>query len=106
MYTCGPTVYDHVHIGNLRSFLFADILKRVLLRNGYEVNHTINFTDFGHLSDDGDAGEDKMMKGLVREGYEISLESMNKLSQRYIDTFKSDIDEMRILHTKTWERAS
>ena len=66
MYTCGPTVYDYATIGNLRSYVFADIAKRTLIKNGYSVEHTINFTDFGHLSDDGDAGEDKMTKGLHR----------------------------------------
>ena len=62
MYSCGPTVYDHAHIGNLSAYLLPDLIKRVLNYNGFRVNHTINFTDFGHLSDDGDAGEDKMMK--------------------------------------------
>ena len=56
MYSCGPTVYDYVHIGNLRSFVFADIVKRTLIYHGYDINHTINLTDFGHLTDDGDAG--------------------------------------------------
>lgn len=106
MYSCGPTVYDYAHIGNLRSYVFADILKRTLIRNGYIVKHTINLTDFGHLTDDGDAGEDKMMKGLKREGLPVTLDAMRQLSTRYIKAFKEDIEELRILTPDTWARAS
>jgi cysteinyl-tRNA synthetase len=106
MYTCGPTVYDHAHIGNLRSYLFPDILKRVLIKNGYLVKHTINFTDFGHLSDDADAGEDKMMKGLKREELPVTLNGMRELADIYIKSFVDDIDELRIMPPSTWARAS
>tara|TARA_B100001989_G_scaffold195051_1_gene143762 strand:- start:129 stop:1580 length:1452 start_codon:yes stop_codon:yes gene_type:complete len=106
MYSCGPTVYDYAHIGNLRSYVFADIVKRVLIRNGYPVKHTINLTDFGHLTSDGDEGEDKMMKGLKREGLEINLDSMRQLSDRYIKAFEDDVEELRILPPDTWARAS
>ncbi|MBP6924390.1 MAG: cysteine--tRNA ligase [Candidatus Pacebacteria bacterium] len=106
MYSCGPTVYDYAHIGNLRSYVFADILKRVLVRNGYLVKHTINFTDFGHLSDDGDEGEDKMMKGLKREGLPVSLEGMKELGDKYIKAFVDDTEELRIIPPSTWARAS
>jgi cysteinyl-tRNA synthetase len=106
IYSCGPTVYDYAHIGNLRSYVFADILKRVLIRNGYLVQHTINLTDFGHLSDDGDAGEDKMMKGLKREGLPVTLQAMRQLSDQYIRAFEDDLDELRILPPTTWARAS
>ncbi len=106
VYSCGPTVYDNVHIGNLRPFIMADILKRTLMRNGYLIEHTINFTDFGHLSDDGDAGEDKMTKGLKREGLPITLDAMRQLSDRYIKEFTGDVAEMRILEPDTWARAS
>jgi len=106
MYSCGPTVYDFAHIGNLRSFVSADVVKRVLIRNGYLVSHTINFTDFGHLTDDGDAGEDKMMKGLKREGLPVTLDAMRQLSDRYIKTFKDDVNELRIIPPDTWARAS
>lgn len=106
MYSCGPTVYDYTHVGNLRSFINADIVKRVLIRNGYLVKHTINFTDFGHLTDDADAGEDKMMKGLKREGLPVTLDAMRQLSDRYIKAFKEDIDELRILPPDVWARAS
>jgi cysteinyl-tRNA synthetase len=106
MYSCGPTVYDHTHIGNLRAFLSADIIKRVLIRNGYMVKHTINFTDFGHLTDDGDAGEDKMMKGLAREGLPVTLDAMRQLSDRYIKSFVEDTEELRIYAPDKWARAS
>ena len=106
IYSCGPTVYDYAHIGNLRSYVFSDILKRTLLRNGYLVEHTINYTDFGHLSDDGDAGEDKMMKGLKREGLPVTLDAMIQLSNRYIRAFEEDFEELRILPPTTWARAS
>ncbi len=106
MYSCGPTVYDYAHIGNLRSYVFADILKRTLIRNGYLVKHTINFTDFGHLSDDGDAGEDKMMKGLKREDLPVSLAGMHELGNKYIKAFIDDTEELRILPPTTWARAS
>ena len=106
MYSCGPTVYDYAHIGNLRSYVFADILKRTLIRNGYLVKHTINFTDFGHLSDDGDEGEDKMMKGLKREDLPVSLEGMKELGDKYIAAFIDDTEELRIMEPTTWARAS
>jgi len=106
MYSCGPTVYDYAHIGNLRSFVFADIVKRVIVRNGYLVNHTINLTDFGHLTDDGDAGEDKMMKGLKREGLPVTLSAMRQLSNIYIKAFEDDIEELRIIPPAHWARAS
>lgn len=95
MYSCGPTVYDHIHIGNLRAYLLPDLTKRVLMYNGYEVKHVINFTDFGHLSDDGDEGEDKMMKALRREGKPITLSAMREVAEMYIESFKEDNDEFR-----------
>ena len=90
MYSCGPTVYDHAHIGNLRSFVMADLIKRVCQYNGYEVKHTINFTDFGHLTSDGDEGEDKMMKALKREGKPITLAAMREMAEVYMQSFKDD----------------
>jgi cysteinyl-tRNA synthetase len=106
MYTCGLTVYDYATIGNLRSFIFADIVKRTLIANGYAVQHTINFTDFGHLSDDGDEGEDKMSKGLKREGLPVTLEAMRELSDTYIDAFLDDLSDMRVMAPTNWARAS
>ena len=71
MYSCGPTVYSFAHIGNFRSFLFADVLRRVLERNGYEVKHVMNITDVGHMTEDhlADAeGEDKLAKAARELG--------------------------------------
>ena len=67
LYTCGPTVYWYAHIGNLRSYVFADILKRILIYNGYKVKQVMNITDVGHLTSDADTGEDKMEKAATRE---------------------------------------
>jgi cysteinyl-tRNA synthetase len=106
MYSCGPTVYDHIHIGNLRSFLLADLIKRVCIYNGYEVKHTINFTDFGHLTDDGDAGEDKMMKALKREGKPITLTAMREIAERYMQSFKDDTEAFRNIPPTTYTPAS
>lgn len=106
MYSCGPTVYDHIHIGNLRSYLLPDLLTRLFLHNGYRVKSTINFTDFGHLSDDGDAGEDKMMKGMKRDGYTITLDNMRVFAEPYIDSFKSDNLTFGNLAPTNYTRAS
>jgi cysteinyl-tRNA synthetase len=106
LYSCGPTVYDYAHIGNLRAYVFADTLKRTLLYNGYNVNHTINYTDFGHLVSDGDTGEDKMMKGLKRENMEVSLESMRLLSDKFIEAFEQDMDSLNALAPTQYARAS
>ncbi len=106
MYSCGPTVYDYAHIGNLRAYAFADILKRTLIINGYSVNHTINFTDFGHLTSDADSGDDKMMKGLRREGLDVSLENMRILSDKYIKFFKDDMEALNIMPPSQYSRAS
>jgi len=106
MYSCGPTVYDHAHIGNLRAYVFADVLKRTLLINGYEVKHTINYTDFGHLTSDADSGDDKMMKGLKREGLDITLENMRSLSERYIKSFEDDLAALNVIFPDQFTRAS
>lgn len=106
IYSCGPTVYDYAHIGNLRAYVFADTLKRTLNYNGYNVNHTINLTDFGHLTSDADTGDDKMMKGLRREGMDITLQSMRVLSDRFIQAFKDDLESLNILPPTQFSRAS
>lgn len=106
MYSCGPTVYDYAHIGNLRPYVFADTLKRTLFYNGYSVNHTINYTDFGHLSSDADHGDDKMLKGLIREGMEINLESMRLLADRYIKAFNDDLTALNVIFPTQFARAS
>jgi len=96
MYNCGPTVYDTSHIGNLRSYVFADIVRRTLEYNGYTVKQVINITDFGHLSSDADAGPDKMTKALKREGLELSMENMRTLAERYTEQFLTDLKALNI----------
>ncbi|MBI4086614.1 cysteine--tRNA ligase [Candidatus Kaiserbacteria bacterium] len=106
MYTCGPTVYDYVHIGNMRAYVFADILKRTLGYNGFAVNHTINITDFGHLTDDADAGEDKVMLALQRSGKPINLENMRAVTSVFAEAFKEDMDAIGNLPPSQYTRAS
>jgi cysteinyl-tRNA synthetase len=95
MYHCGPTVYDFVHIGNLRAFFVADLVRRVFEYEGYKVKQVMNITDVG-IGGDNDEGEDKMIKGLKREGKKISMESMKELSEFYTEKFKEDIRKLNI----------
>lgn len=106
MYHCGPTVYDYVHIGNLRSFLLADFLRRSFEYIGYEVNQVMNITDVGHLVSDADDGEDKMSKGLRREGKDITVENMLALADRYAQAFKHDLIDLNILTPQYMPKAS
>jgi cysteinyl-tRNA synthetase len=105
MYHCGPTVYDFVHIGNLRAFLTADMVRRVFEYEGYEVKQVMNITDVG-IGGDNDEGEDKMIKGLKREGKNISLESIKELSDFYTERFKEDISKLNIKTPHELPRAS
>jgi cysteinyl-tRNA synthetase len=97
MYTCGPTVYNYAHIGNLRSYVFADTLRRTLLYLGHPVKQVMNITDIGHLASDADSGDDKMTKGLLREGKELNLKNMRELAEFYTDKFKTDLRNLNIL---------
>ncbi len=97
LYTCGPTVYHYAHIGNLRSYIFEDILKRTLLFNDYKVNHIMNITDVGHLTSDADDGEDKMTKGLKREGLPLTKAGMKKLAAKYTKAFVADLKKLNII---------
>ena len=97
MYSCGPTVYNYTHIGNLRAYVFADLLCRVLRYEGYEVRQIMNITDIGHLSSDADSGDDKMTRGLLREGKELTLKNMRELAEFYTEKFK---DDLKILNIK------
>ena len=106
MYSCGPTVYDHAHIGNLRAYIVPDILRRLFESLGYTVKNTINFTDFGHLTDDADAGEDKMMKALLRHEKPITLDAMRDVAQIYIDSFKKDFERFGNSAPTHWAPAS
>ena len=92
MYCCGPTVYNYAHIGNLRTYLFEDILRRVLEYNHYKVTHVMNVTDVGHLSDDGDDGEDKMVKSAREKNM-----SVYEIAQMYTQAFFEDTDALNIL---------
>ena len=71
VYTCGPTVYNYPHIGNMRAYVFADVLGRTLSFKGYQLKHVINITDVGHLTDDADAGEDKLEKAAAENAQSI-----------------------------------
>lgn len=106
MYNCGPTVYNFAHIGNLRAFVFADTLRRTLEANGYEVKQVINITDVGHLVSDGDEGQDKMTKGLEREGLPITLSAMKQLGDKYTNAFKSDLEKLHIKKPDYFPKAS
>ncbi|MGD2187688.1 MAG: cysteine--tRNA ligase [Desulfobacterales bacterium] len=101
LYTCGPTVYNHAHIGNLRTYIFEDILKRVLVYNGFAVKHVMNITDVGHLTGDRDMGEDKMEKGAAREG-----RSAWDIADFYTRAFKKDMADLNILEPDIWVRAT
>jgi len=90
-YGCGPTVYKAAHIGNLRAYVFQDILARALNFLGYDVKHVMNITDIGHLSDDGDDGEDKMLKSARESGLKV-----NQIADMYIDLFFKDVDSLNI----------
>ena len=106
LYHCGPTVYDYVHIGNLRSFMLGDFLRRTLELNGLEVNQVMNITDVGHLVSDGDEGDDKMTKALKREGKEITVANMLKAATTYMDAFILDLDLLNIRTPHHIPRAS
>ncbi len=101
LYTCGPTVYNYAHIGNLRTYIFEDILKRVLAYNDYAVKHVMNITDVGHLTGDRDMGEDKMEKGAAREG-----KSAWDIADFYTQAFKKDISHLNILAPDIWVKAT
>ena len=101
LYTCGPTVYDYQHIGNYRTFLFEDGLKRVLRLNGYRVNHVMNITDVGHLVSDADDGEDKMEKGSRRTG-----KSAWDIAALYTESFAVDLKALGIEFPSTLCKAT
>lgn len=106
MYSCGPTVYNYAHIGNLRSYVFADILKRTLKFEGLEVKHIMNITDVGHLVSDGDDGDDKMTKALKREDLPMTIESMKTLALKYEQAFVEDLKKLNILLPDVMPRAT
>jgi len=101
MYCCGPTVYNYAHIGNLRSYIFEDILKRTLSFNGFKVNHVTNITDVGHLTSDADEGEDKMLVAMKREG-----KSAYDIAEFYTKAFQEDIKKLNIISPTIWCKAT
>jgi cysteinyl-tRNA synthetase len=101
LYTCGPTVYDYQHIGNLRTYLFEDLLKRVLVLNGFTVRHVMNITDVGHLTSDADTGEDKMEKGSRRTG-----RSAWDIAAEYTRVFREDLAALNIIEPDVWCKAT
>lgn len=107
LYSCGPTVYNYAHIGNLRSYVMMDTLKRVLLGHGYNITHIMNVTDIGHLTGDtDDSGEDKMVKALLREGKPLTLESLKEVGEYYFAKFKDDLDVLSIIRPDKFVFAS
>ena len=101
IYACGPTVYNYAHIGNLRAYVFEDTLKRVLLYNGYKVKHIMNITDVGHLTGDGDDGEDKIAKGAEREN-----KSAWDIAKFYTLAFQKDLKDLNILPPNKFPKAT
>lgn len=101
LYGCGPTVYDYAHIGNLRTYIFEDLLRRVLQFNGYTVRHVVNITDVGHLVSDADTGEDKMERGVRRTG-----KTAWEIAAMYTAAFQSDLKRLNILEPTVWCRAT
>ena len=101
MYTCGPTVYHFAHIGNLRTYIFEDVLEKGLSYLGYDVKRVMNITDVGHMTSDADEGEDKMAKGAKREG-----KTVYEIADFYTKAFFSDCDALNIKRPSIIEKAS
>lgn len=91
IYTCGPTVYNYAHIGNMRTYIFMDTLRKVLKYNGYKLNHVMNITDVGHLTSDADEGEDKMSKSAREQN-----KSVYEIARIYTEAFFKDIHRLNI----------
>jgi cysteinyl-tRNA synthetase len=101
VYTCGPTVYNYPHIGNMRAYVFADVLGRTLSFKGYKLTHVINITDVGHLTDDADAGEDKMEKMAAERA-----QSIWDIARHYTEAYWADIKALNIRQPARWTIAT
>jgi cysteinyl-tRNA synthetase len=101
VYTCGPTVYNYPHIGNMRAYVFADILGRTLSWKGYKLTHVINITDVGHLTDDADAGEDKLEKAAAEKA-----QSIWDIARHYTEAYWSDVSALNIREPAQWSVAT
>lgn len=101
VYSCGPTVYSRQHLGNMRPYVFADLLTRVLSLQGYEVKHVINITDVGHLSDDADAGEDKLERAAHAQG-----NSVLEVARVWTELFRRDLQLLGVREPTVWAKAT
>lgn len=101
LYCCGPTVYNFAHIGNLRTYIFEDLLRRVLEFNGFKVRHVVNITDVGHLTSDADEGEDKMEAGSRRTG-----ETVREIAARFTRAFQEDWASLNLREPSLWCKAT
>ncbi|MEE4206078.1 MAG: cysteine--tRNA ligase [Erythrobacter sp.] len=101
VYSCGPTVYNYPHIGNMRAYVFADVLGRTLSWKGYKLTHVINITDVGHLTDDADAGEDKLEKMAAEKA-----QSIWDIAAHYTAAFKADVEALNIREPARWSVAT
>lgn len=101
LYSCGPTVYWNPTIGNWRTYVFVDTLRRVLEYNGYSVKHVMNVTDVGHLVGDGDSGEDKMEKAALKE-----KKRAQQIAEHYLGVFKHDMKALHIEEPSIWCKAT
>ncbi|MEZ0243683.1 MAG: cysteine--tRNA ligase [Sphingomonas sp.] len=101
VYSCGPTVYNYAHIGNLRAYVFTDTLSRVLTWKGYPLTHVINITDVGHLTSDADAGDDKMEAAAAAQA-----KSIWDIAAHYTAAFKSNIADLNIREPSRWSVAT
>lgn len=100
-YSCGPTVYHFAHIGNLRTYIFNDVVKRAFQYAGYVVQHVMNITDVGHLTSDADSGDDKMEKGAAREN-----KTVWQVAQEYTEAFQKDLQLLNIAEPHIWCKAT
>ena len=101
IYTCGPTVYNYAHIGNMRAYIFMDTLRKVLRYNGYNLLHVMNITDVGHLTSDADEGEDKMAKSA-----RLQQKSVYEIAEMYTKAFLDDIEKLNIEHPEYIAKAT
>ncbi len=101
VYSCGPTVYNYPHIGNMRAYVFADTLGRALTHFGYKLTHVINITDVGHLTDDADDGEDKMERMAAAKA-----QSILDIARHYTEAYWADIKALNIRQPAHWSIAT
>ena len=101
IYTCGPTVYGFQHIGNYASYIYWDLLVRTLKLDGFKIKRVLNFTDVGHLTSDGDSGEDKLEKGAAREG-----KSVYEIAEFYSEDFMRNFRELCLTEPDVLARAT